>query len=381
MPPTTYGLAPRSRHSAVARRLKNLPPELVHQVISDLELPDILELICTHDIPYIEQCISSHINYGTLLSPTNLPVLKQYFTLHLDLSCQRRRSSTPQIDFINRGITYPDLLTNVQAAIVSDLMIYEEYLPALNEFSTSYIPHAAYWDMSSCEALRNLWERLAAAEEKMNAAKSAQLTRLVGLLVAHPGMLRQCYDNSQEQRSKSYERHCISYLEFLVKDMLKPQVLSGKFVARALFRRHRFPWVPYDKYLRMFLGVLKRYPLKEDIEKTLEALEEKTKRRQKNVRESRQDAILHRQQRAISKLRKPYPYPTDISRSISKTIEGMGFLCLRIGEEYFGNPPEARTIFLRTNLNFPRWSMRSVPSIPTRSCHSRKGSLNGWRRF
>jgi len=121
-------------------------------------------------------------NHSLTRQPTGAEVI-----FHLELSSRRQCSSTPKIDSITLGTTYASILAGVKVAIIANLRIYEPYLPALNQFATSFIPYVFYW-IWSCESLRNLWELLETVEEKTNATKSAQLTRLVKLLGEHPGV-------------------------------------------------------------------------------------------------------------------------------------------------------------------------------------------------
>lgn len=98
--------------------------------------------------------------------------------------------------------------------------------------------------------------------------------------------------------------------------MLKPQVLRGRFVAREMFRRHRCPWM---RTIGTSLKVPKWYPL----EHTRKVVDPKPNSLEHYTYSS---LLAQRQQRVMSRLRKPYPYPSDIARSISKAVDGMDYL-------------------------------------------------------
>lgn len=266
------------RYHNVARKLSTLPPELVHEVFSDLPLSKVLELISAHELPYLETCVLTHIHLGKIFtSEVSLTKVKEYFTIYVQL-CERRhgRKSNPypnipslQYDAYSYTLKHSDtsryniLLVDVQSAVYSMLDVYTEYLPLLSRVSTEPIPGRQHWDLSDSASLLQVWETIARAEASLNAVKSKHLLKVAEILAKYPGMLRSFRDGSQEHRTHSLQ-HRIELFERLAKYMKRPQILGGLFVAKCWFSQHRFPLVPHNRYLAAFLKVLEKFPLQPD---------------------------------------------------------------------------------------------------------------------
>ncbi|KAG6910567.1 hypothetical protein DXG01_009517 [Tephrocybe rancida] len=263
------------RYHAVAQKLDILPPEVLHKVLDDLPLLKILEVISVHNVPYVDSCVLSHPNYGRIFrTPQSLFILKQYFTLYVEL-CQRqqgpRSSGNPEIARLARNATqlvkelgkapgYSDkILAEVKVEVFALLETYKPYMQALAQYSPQSIA-GGMPDLSDPVALRHFWTHLDAAETSLNEAKSAQLLRIARLYAEYPGMLRHRLDDSQESRRLS-DHHRIDALKISAQRMLKPQILRGKFVAKAIFSQQQFPVIPYDRHLKTFLKVIAKFPL------------------------------------------------------------------------------------------------------------------------
>ncbi|KAF8078303.1 hypothetical protein FPV67DRAFT_1405031 [Lyophyllum atratum] len=261
------GPIPVRRYHAVARKLKTLPPELVHQVLDDLPVSNILEIICGHDIPYVDTCVLSHMHLRRIFpTPESLSTVKQYFTLYMEL-CQRRESAHASrkpfipalgqdaLVFVSKrnatSSPFDRILASVKADIQRLLETYEPYLTTLSKFAPKPLGRGVP-EISDLTALWDFWINLEAAERSLNSVKSSQLRRIAKLHVDYPGTLRMRLDTSQASRHHS-EQHRINELEFSARRVLKLQILLGKFIGRTLFSGQRFPVVPYDRHLRCFL--------------------------------------------------------------------------------------------------------------------------------
>jgi hypothetical protein len=148
----------------------------------------------------------------------------------------------------------------VQPAALALLDAYIQYFPALSKFSTEPIPDRQHWDISEPTSLSKIWKLIDEGEASMNLVKSSQLLRLAKMLADYPGMLRIFQGGSQEPRLH-FLQHRVDEFERIGRRMLTPQVLGRTFVVKAWFSEHRFPLVPYDRYLKVFLKVLHKFPL------------------------------------------------------------------------------------------------------------------------
>lgn len=98
---------PNQMH-AVAHKLSSLPPELVHEVLSDLPLSKVLELLSVDELPYLHTCVLTHIHLGKIFtSEDTLQIIKRYFTLYLCLherphAYDRRFTTNPDIPYLQQ---------------------------------------------------------------------------------------------------------------------------------------------------------------------------------------------------------------------------------------------------------------------------------------
>ncbi|KAG6820758.1 hypothetical protein H0H93_012022 [Arthromyces matolae] len=252
-------MPPSQRYQAVARNLSSLPPEVLHNVLDDIPFLRILEIITLYDLPYIEQCVLSHVRYGQLFRTSeSLSTLKQYLSLYVYIS-QRLRCTRKPILLPGKG---PDLfdkiLATVQAAIFQFLKPFDLYTQALSQYCPSIA--AGMPDISDHAALHEYWKSLNVAEDCLNQIKASQLERLAQLYIQYPGMLKRRLDTSQESRRMT-EQHQIEALRLHAAKMLKAQILGNKFIAKTIFAELRFPVIPYDRHLKMFLRILHKFPL------------------------------------------------------------------------------------------------------------------------
>ncbi|PFH53015.1 hypothetical protein AMATHDRAFT_138927 [Amanita thiersii Skay4041] len=253
--------------SSIVKRLPSLPPEVVHKVLSDLRLSRILHLICAHDIPYIDVCVSSHFHIGKLLPASRLPQIKQFFSLYLDIIKQHRHPGLhhPHISllecdaqlFLNRGGTPDDIVYHITSVILIKLSAYDPYRFALSPFSPDkQIPSLYETDTTDVVSLRHFFDTLLNAEATMNKIKSNQLRRLAQLISENPKTLKVVHDQSQEARRS--DQHRIDQLLVLSEKMVKYQILDKSSIASRIFASHNIFLVPYDRLLRGFLKVIRR---------------------------------------------------------------------------------------------------------------------------
>ena len=116
------------RFWAVGSHLPRLPRELIHQIIDTLSVQKILEIICTQDSPYLDECVATHMTIGRGILPpsasatcpnrsiacqcqkakvsgplndVDLPNIKAWFTLYMRLRRLDRVNPHPRISFLD----------------------------------------------------------------------------------------------------------------------------------------------------------------------------------------------------------------------------------------------------------------------------------------
>lgn len=247
---------------SVVRYLLTLPRELVHKIIDNLCVSQVLSL-ALHNVPYIEECILGHFDYKHLFQkPAQLRRASEYYRLyavvlyplHISPHKQTKRLATyPSWS----KITYGELVTTLHTQVVS---LIDRVTPGVDNLAVlsalSPTPLHAVWDSSTLELLQSRWALLGDATKTLNMKKSEQLLRLRALILEYPKILR---GGLNGQGYKSNLIHTADRLERQAKELLRPKRGLGK---KPLYTfKLGLPILPHDRYLRLFLKVLQRYPL------------------------------------------------------------------------------------------------------------------------
>jgi hypothetical protein len=245
------------RFHAVASRLPRLPRELVHEVLNDLWIQKILEILCNHNSPYLDDCVSSHFKIGRVLPASDLAELKDLFSLYLRICALHRGNPHPRIPTLEKEVTFfldriksrpVDIKWEIRNAIVGELDKYDKFIPVLNSvIPDKMLPwgNAAFRDVSG-SGLKEAFEAIDAAEVKLNTLKANQLRRLADLLERYPNYVRTCCEKNGETGPQK-QRHRVEYLRNQANGMLMRQILDGRFTARAIFAQDQFYLIPYNR--------------------------------------------------------------------------------------------------------------------------------------
>jgi hypothetical protein len=242
-------------------------------VLGDLSIQNILELLCNHNLPYLDECASSHFTIRKFLSSKDLPEVKEYFTLYLKIRQVNRSDPHPHIEALEHDVyhfsptTAANFIPIIKSMILLELKAYHPFLPVLGHFMDSPVsedqgdlmavdaadsrsppnpkfPDPVFWDTKSVAGLNSIFELIDAAEVKLNTEKRAQLIRMADLLEQHPNLLRTCCEKNQEPRD---QKHRVAYLRLQAARMPTRQILENRFIARIVFAQKQFYLVPYDK--------------------------------------------------------------------------------------------------------------------------------------
>lgn len=169
-----------------------MPPELVHKIINDLPIIKLLELVSTYNVPYIDQCITTHIHLGKVFSAKYLADVKEYFTLYLRIITLDHPSVIPRIIQLNYdAITFlklnppVNIVAVLKANIINNLEAYQPFSPLLDRYSSQPIPKRFCWPMDAAAGLREIFEIIDAAKANLNDLKAEQLKRMARLMEVH----------------------------------------------------------------------------------------------------------------------------------------------------------------------------------------------------
>lgn len=296
------------RYHAVSSRLPRLPRELVHEIFNDLWIQKILEILCNHDDPYLDQCAVSHFTIGRFLSVSKLPAIKEAFRLYLRIRSMHRDHPHPHIPSLEKDVTFfvlrdekwkknnpTEFVVEIKKAIVEEVEAYRNFQEVLYSFAKlddgskepaaedsmqldleSALPPWPFEIGLPTSQLAELLDVFDAAEVRLNSLKQSQLYRMADLLERYPNYLHTCCEKDEGRRSQAYT---VERLRLEAKRMPMRQIVFGRqFGARSIFAQKQFFLVPYNRsvhgylpqsgimltgncrLLRTFLKVLERFP-------------------------------------------------------------------------------------------------------------------------
>lgn len=250
---------------SVVRYLVTLPRELVHKIIDNLCISQVLSLFL-HNVPYIEECILGHFHYKHLFAiEGQLQKLSEYYRIYSTILyslCISPHKHTTKLSVHPAWskVTYGELVTHLHTEtlhLINKITPGMADLAVLSAFSPT--PLHAVWDSSTLPLLQSRWTSLSKATKVLNVKKSEQLLRLQALVFEYPNILKAGLNNRGYKNSLI---HVTNYLGLHAKQLLRPKSDLGK--KRAYTFRHGLPVLPYDRYLRLFLKVIQRYPLPDE---------------------------------------------------------------------------------------------------------------------
>lgn len=247
---------------SVVRYLLTLPRELVHKIIDNLCVSQVLSL-SLHNVPYIEECILGHFDYKHLFQKSaQLRTASEYYRIYAvvlyPLAISPHKHTTMLATYPTWSkVTYGELTTTLHTQVVS---LIDRVTPGATDLAVlsalSPTPLHAVWDSSTLELLKSRWTLLNEATKTLNTKKSEQLLKLRALVLEHPKILRAGLNG---QGYKSNLIHTAAFLEKQAKELLRPK--RGLGMKRSYTFKRGLLVLPHDRYLRLFLKVLQRYPL------------------------------------------------------------------------------------------------------------------------
>lgn len=260
--PKTMAFSSTPALPSVIRYLLTLPRELVHKVIDNLCVSQVLSL-ALHNVPYIEECILGHFDYKHLFQkPAQLRRASEYYRTYAVTLFPLCISPHKHVTMLATHptwskITYGELVTTLHTQVVR---LIDKATPGAADLAvlsaSSPTPLHTVWDSSTLELLQSRWISLNEATKSLNTKKSEQLLKLRALVLEHPKILRAGLSG---QGYKSNLIHTADRLERQAKELLRPKRSLG--MKRSYVFKRGLPVLPHDRHLRLFLKVLRRHPL------------------------------------------------------------------------------------------------------------------------
>ncbi|KAF7888237.1 uncharacterized protein EAF02_002778 [Botrytis sinoallii] len=265
----------------VVRCLQKLPREIVHQVLSDLPVVKILSILSWR-LPYLDECVLSHRAYGRLFSSQGeISNALNYYRLYREICWFRRWPAadtdsvfarSPQM-LLSWGISVNRMIFQMRRLIRVGLNINDHDFDLLVKYGRPcprntdirFDVNGPFPDLKYCW---DYWNWIKNAKMKLNKRKSDQIEFSAYLIEKYPRVLKRPLDPSQGA-PRPNTTHTVVMLERKAIKTLKNRSLSHCWHSnQGLYKSGRYviELVPYDRYLRLLLDTLAKYPL--DVEVT-----------------------------------------------------------------------------------------------------------------
>lgn len=259
--------------------LKDIPPEIVHHVLNELRVFDILNLANCKE-PSINHSILSHRVCGKVFHYDfeKLNSASDIVRFYADV-CRSLRLRQPTTDFflgldiLNlptslkrlRGgdwnkVEYPPVDHNtITEHIISRLDQSLNIKPWQREILAIYEPKnlPLMCDQSPFGDIKSRWEKIHASQKKINALKSDQLKRAAKLLQANPDILKRSTDSGQKRRPNL--QHQISRMNATADKFSRLLLIRDGNHGGSYFRYKQFPVVPFDAPLDFVAESLEKH--------------------------------------------------------------------------------------------------------------------------
>ncbi|KAF7911128.1 uncharacterized protein EAF01_002636 [Botrytis porri] len=265
----------------VVRCLQKLPREIVHQVSSDLPVIKILSIL-SWQLPYLDECVLSHIVYGRLFSSQDeISHALNHYKLYREIcwfyrwppaDAQSVFARSPQM-LLSKWVSLDLLISKMRRLIRAGLNINDDDFdllvkcgrPLLCNTDVGFDENESFLNLKNCW---NHWNWIKHAKVRLNKRKSDQIRFSANLMEKYPRVLKRPLDPSQGA-PRPNTTHTVVMLERLAMRTLRDRNLSHYWDRnQSLYMSGRYiiELVPYDRYLRLLLDTLAKYPL--DVEVT-----------------------------------------------------------------------------------------------------------------
>ncbi|TGO10286.1 hypothetical protein BTUL_0139g00120 [Botrytis tulipae] len=321
----------------VVRCLQKLPREIVHQVLSDLPVIKMLSIL-SWKLSYLNECVLSHRAYGRLFtSQGEISHALNYYPLYREI-CWFYRWPPADVDSVfaklpqtlwSNLITVNHLVFQMKRMIKVGLNLNNHDFDLLVKYGrpcprntdirfdgNGSFPNLKYcWDH---------WNWIKHAKMKLNKRKSDQLEFSAYLIETYPRILKRPLDPSQGA-PRPNTTHTVVMLERKAIKTLKNRNLSHYWDSKQGFYnpgRYVIELVPYDRYLRLLLDTLDKYPL--DVKVT--GLEETLAK--VSLHNGGQETNLEDTELATISERDPidFKYPENIAASLRVVFKGLMYI-------------------------------------------------------
>lgn len=263
---------------SVVQGLKNTPPEVVHQVLDDLRLYDILRL-ASHNDPSINYSIMAHPSCKKVFDDDfdNLYSVRDNFVFYRDFCRLMRFTICPSDSILaldaNLLITtnsttgylraddpYKKITYYFTYRLTRPLDLYRYQQEILARYARKPENLSQVWDSSQFSNIKTRWEEVQAAQERVNALRVHQLKRAAELLEANPDILKRGSDPEQKRRPNM--QHILTHMHAAADRISGSLLIRDHNSSACYFKYMLFPVVPFDTALDFVAETLEKRVLR-----------------------------------------------------------------------------------------------------------------------
>lgn len=300
---------------AYIQSLSRMPREVVHQVLDNLPLVQVLRII-SYKGEFLKDCVLSHLTYQRIFSTMqDIQDVVRLFIILRDINAYQSTQIASEWTWLSQSpATNTQFVANVTVRSISDnLTSCIRYGSAFRDVDRQLLnPHASTPYPATFGpnylALGAQWKWIKEAKANLNMARAKEWNMTADLIAEYPGklMLKKPLDPSQDGPRKNMQ-HIERTFRMNAKKILNDHHLSlSTNHTRCTTNVELLAVVPYNTYLLLFLDTISRHPLQNDT-RGLDAISVQLKNTSLNTSQGRTQ----------------FAYPSSVVTDIKIVLEGL----------------------------------------------------------
>ncbi|PGH36791.1 hypothetical protein GX50_00451 [[Emmonsia] crescens] len=257
----------KKKTASLVQTMSTIPAELVHQILDDLTIYNIL-LLASHNNLSLDDRIYSFLVYRKVIERLfDFLTLKKYFKVYSEIHTLLALQKCPSTSPLALGLsTQLPLLASLNQYMHHDiftrLRVSDPFISLLKPFAQKELNTSTYH--TTIPGLEGYWQAIKDAQGRLNSTKSAQLRRIADILETYPDFVYQASDIRKAPVANV--GHVVRRFRIEAKKASRANVLrTNKYSVKGLpsawlFWPNLVPIVPLDMTLELFFNGMQEYP-------------------------------------------------------------------------------------------------------------------------
>ncbi|OJD14622.1 hypothetical protein AJ78_05052 [Emergomyces pasteurianus Ep9510] len=357
--------------ASVVRMMTTIPLELVHQILEDLTICNIL-LLTSHNNPVLDERIFSYLIYKTLLETQGeFSTLKTYFEVYCDIHTSIGLPKCPSTSPLATSISTREprleyLMRYMRSEIFNLLKVSATSLSVLEPFTNRKLNNVT--PFGSISDTQCYWHTLRDVHGQLNGIKARQVRRIADIFETYPDLVYQTSDPRKVPVANV--GHIVRRLRIDAEKTSRARVLRTRSYAvnlpsAWLFWPNLLPVMPLDKAMKLFVTGMQEYPpslVELESASNLPQVDNELEDRMRllSLNSKMDDEVelptrtrIYPSASSSNAARPNHRYPKSNLQDIYTTIKGLAYVYM---------PPAVRDISATVNLPRTRDTPSSSPS-------------------